>query len=254
MLKTLIHIFAPRTRWQYFWGFVFWTLAFQTVFFSALSVFGLFGLAPLWKWAIVGQIAVAPFLAVSQEMLRFQVRLQRKLKQASQIDTLTGLPNRGAFVKMAEDLIAGEGGILLMVDVDHFKQVNDTHGHLFGDHCLRKIAIMLRPAMPKGYHVSRLGGEEFAILMPIINPDIANHVAMRVTRGVTIDLPRNAGSLQITTSVGIAVTRKDDRLSDLMRRADLALYQAKEGGRAHHVWAGQPQQSPAIADKPRLAV
>jgi len=154
-------------------------------------------------------------------------------------DPLTGLNNRHGFERAADAMIAAGsdlGGVtLLAADVDHFKQINDTHGHVIGDKVLLKIAEVLRTHIKSDDIASRLGGDEFAILLPGISLDQAAAVAEQIRVSVSrtmiarADGSQHAG--QVSLSIGLAVGEKSDTLETLRQRADAAMYKAKDAGR-----------------------
>jgi diguanylate cyclase (GGDEF)-like protein len=112
-----------------------------------------------------------------------------------------------------------------------FKAVNDTHGHVAGDAALCAIAEVLRRDTREGDLVGRLGGEEFAVLMPATDADVAGQVAERLRAGVAaLALHHDAVPIRLTVSIGVAASNGTD-LKQLLTEADAALYQAKNGGR-----------------------
>jgi diguanylate cyclase (GGDEF)-like protein len=158
-------------------------------------------------------------------------------RNAASIDALTGLLNRRAFLEGAHSLCArqgdrGEPVTLVMLDLDHFKSINDRFGHATGDEVLRAFAGVARSSMRANDIVGRLGGEEFAVILPEAM-DLAARVAERLratfeVAGVTID------GRQICTTVSMGAATSYERVTDLsalMARADAALYRAKQGGR-----------------------
>ena len=124
---------------------------------------------------------------------------------------------------------------LLMVDIDHFKRFNDTHGHLVGDHVLKLVAKVLTEGVKGRDTVARYGGEEFSVILPHTALANALKVAEQLRASVgsrqIINRTRNANYGSVTLSVGAAEYRPGEDLLALMRRADDALYTAKRGGR-----------------------
>lgn len=156
---------------------------------------------------------------------------QEKLRHQAETDGLTGLPNRRHFLEEAQAALAaarerGGGVSLVMLDLDHFKAVNDTHGHQAGDAVLRAVAGCLREALRGPDRVGRLGGEEFGVLLPDCDLDAASRVASRLRRAVAGLGPAGRG---VTASLGVAAGNED--VDNLLARADACLYAAKAAGR-----------------------
>ena len=165
--------------------------------------------------------------------------LERDLQRMATTDMLTGLSNRRAFLEKAESAYAhstrnNEPLTLLMLDLDHFKTINDQFGHLEGDRALVAFANAIKSQLRASDAVGRLGGEEFAVLLPLTSTGEALEVAQRILDTVqALQLYDEAGrSYGITTSLGLSAYRPFDRsLRDMLDRADQALYQAKRQGR-----------------------
>lgn len=162
----------------------------------------------------------------------------RQLTMLATLDALTGLFNRRSFMERGAEAISHcrkEGGALglLMIDADHFKRINDTHLHAGGDAVLRALAQVFRREVRGGDCVGRLGGEEFAILLPKTGPAAARQTAERLRGAVAEMRVENQGhSIPVSVSIGIAtLSREDTSLETLMARADQALYRAKANGR-----------------------
>ncbi len=154
-------------------------------------------------------------------------------------DDLTGLENRRAVHthvgRVLEDRQEGAADALLMVDLDHFKRVNDTLGHQEGDAVLREVAVVLRAIVRESDIVGRWGGEEFVVLLPTADVASALGTAERIRAGI-------AAATSVTASVGLALAGPDDTVETWLQRADRALYRAKEEGRDRVVVAGQRAQ------------
>jgi diguanylate cyclase (GGDEF)-like protein len=174
-------------------------------------------------------------------------RLNSELSVLSQTDALTGLANRRAFdLRLAEEVSRavrhGMPLALLLVDVDHFKRYNDRYGHPAGDECLRRVAAVLREHGRRPTDlVARIGGEEFALLMP--HEDVAGAFALAQSCVRAVDgagIPHDASPLTgfVTISVGVAALRDGvSSAAALLGAADAALYAAKERGRHRAVLA-----------------
>jgi diguanylate cyclase (GGDEF)-like protein len=171
-------------------------------------------------------------------------RMQELRLQASQ-DPLTGLKNRRRFeedlrFELARRRRDGGEGALLMLDLDNFKQVNDTLGHPVGDRVIAEMASVLRSRMRESDVVARLGGDEFAVALPRCGEAEARTVAEAIATAVRTHAPREEGVPPITVSVGIAMFGSDPRtgFEDLQEEADAALYEAKRAGRDAVRFAG----------------
>ncbi len=164
---------------------------------------------------------------------------QAELVRLANTDGLTGIFNRRTFFTKGEELIKAhpQGVYFLLIDLDHFKTINDTYGHVVGDAVLKKVAGLLQGSMrTSGTRVSdivgRLGGEEFGILMFVDNIDHAVSVAERLRQTIE-STPVEAGGVPVSTtgSIGVAATVAGESLDDLYQRADRACYLAKDKGR-----------------------
>ncbi len=162
----------------------------------------------------------------------------QEISYLAQHDALTGVPNRRAFMSQIRDFMgAGKSGVLAIADVDHFKRINDTYGHLSGDSVLMSIAKTLEPLIPADGFLARLGGEEFVILFDEVDSERALQYAEQLRVALerqTIDAGR--GSLQVTLSIGLTRVAPGDTIESVLDRADQALYQAKLAGRNQVVW------------------
>ncbi|HEY8710562.1 MAG TPA: GGDEF domain-containing protein [Burkholderiaceae bacterium] len=165
-------------------------------------------------------------------------RLLARLHQRAMTDHLTGSLSRHALADGASTLIARvrQGGgrlAVIMVDLDHFKQINDQHGHAGGDAVLRHAAQVLQTQLRAEALLARYGGEEFVALAPVPDLPLARRVAERMRRGLEETnwsdvLP---GLVKVTASVGVTLLASDESLEHALARADEALYRAKTGGR-----------------------
>jgi diguanylate cyclase (GGDEF)-like protein len=173
-------------------------------------------------------------------LLRAQRRHAAELQAQTLRDPLTGMANRRAFQQRATELLGNPREanaaphVLLLIDIDHFKCINDSIGHLQGDRVLRLLTDYLRTAVSDSCFVARIGGEEFAVLCPQAGLTAGLRLAETLRAGVAaLALPQDLPVARLTISIGVAQfdgTRCHD-LSSWMRAADLALYSAKSGGR-----------------------
>ena len=165
--------------------------------------------------------------------------LERELQRLATTDMLTGIANRRAFLETAESAYAhschsGEPLTLLMLDLDHFKAINDRYGHLEGDRALVAFAQAVKSQLRASDAVGRLGGEEFGVLLPLTTLAEGLEAAHRILQSVrALQLNDDTGqAYRITTSLGVGAFRQSDRsLRDMLDRADQALYLAKHRGR-----------------------
>ena len=159
------------------------------------------------------------------------------LEHAALTDSLTGMQNRRFFDDALREYIEEFRKIdkpvgLMILDLDHFKQVNDTHGHDVGDQVLKAVADCLKDMTRYHDVVARLGGEEFAVVAPNMDEELLMKFAERIRKAVA-GLAVTTGNirLKITTSVGLAVWDRHESAEEFFRRADKHLYQAKRLGR-----------------------
>lgn len=200
-----------------------------------------------YLWMLVRGLAVrdehgVPYrMAGSHSDVTARKRAEAKLRHDALHDVLTGLANRRALFDQVEAALIrsqASGGVnggptgLLMFDLDHFKDINDTLGHETGDQLLAAVAREARQLVSAGDQVARLGGDEFAVLCPAITgPEALAVTAERLVERLRLPLEVNDQRFSITVSVGLAVSGPDTTAEDLVREADLALYEAKRGGR-----------------------
>jgi diguanylate cyclase (GGDEF)-like protein len=158
-------------------------------------------------------------------------------RNAATIDPLTGLANRRSFFELAENLIrrsriAGTRCGVLMIDLDNFKWINDRHGHAVGDHVLRLFAETARKALRPGDVLGRIGGEEFATILPGSSTEASLAIAERMRKTFQSSAECvNGIPIHATFSAGVAAFLPGTTLDMLMREADAALYLAKQNGR-----------------------
>lgn len=201
-------------------------------------------------------------LRVAERIVTLEHRLRRALEARARqaaTDALTGLPNRRAFDRQfnAEFKRArrfAEPLSVLLIDVDHFKQINDQHGHLVGDDVLRHLATTLRVTLPRQFDVlARFGGEEFSVVLPHTDREAALLVAERLRDAVSSTAIQTVGGPRLVT-ISIGIGHLSTRASaepltthDLLDEADRCLYESKRQGR-NRVTAYPPAEPRSFAD------
>jgi diguanylate cyclase (GGDEF)-like protein len=173
--------------------------------------------------------------------------LEAQLRRMATTDSLTGTLNRAQFLELGEREVErarrlGQGLAVLMLDIDHFKAINDRFGHHAGDEALKHFVAQLRTGVRKIDLLGRLGGEEFAVVVPGASGVAARQVAERLrARVAAAPLALGEQMIGITVSIGVATARDADRTLDpVLARADAALYGAKRGGRNRVLSADMP--------------
>ncbi|UTW09702.1 sensor domain-containing diguanylate cyclase [Pseudomonas benzenivorans] len=204
-----------------------------------LSVWGLVPFSTLTYRAVdIGIALEASLLALA---LAYQMRQhQRALRRAQSLaysDPLTGLLNRRAFIEQGNALWSttrrhGQPLTLIMFDLDHFKRINDEHGHDMGDDCLTATARVLTQQCRAGDLLARWGGEEFLLLLPATRVDEAVALAERLRHAIaSLTLESRVGQLTLSASFGVVSREQHTRLEELISSADERLYRAKQDGR-----------------------
>ena len=215
---------------------------------QALSEPGSERLKPLLSEVLAGTAAMQDAVrslhhqvsASQQEIDRLRGDLERARDEAL-LDGLTGVLNRKGFDRklatmLQEPATPGRAHGLVMLDIDHFKKVNDTHGHIFGDRVIQAVGEILRAAVTQaGHAAARYGGEEFAVLMPQCAPNrawqLAEDVRQRIQALKIRDRRTKDVVLTVTISCGVTSLQPSDDAITFIARADAALYQSKNAGR-----------------------
>ena len=164
--------------------------------------------------------------------------IAERLYRQAHFDALTQLPNRLLFrdrlaQSVAAALSGNSAGALLYIDLDHFKKINDVHGHAAGDHLLSIVAQRLRACVKDGDTVARLSGDEFTVILSqVAAPQAAMAVAQRILESLQMPVTMSGAEHQIYASVGVSVFPQDGTgIDELLRNADMAMYRAKDRGR-----------------------
>ncbi|MFN9176718.1 MAG: GGDEF domain-containing protein [Synechocystis sp.] len=190
---------------------------------------------PVHALELLARVKTHLSLRQSQKDLKMAYQ---QLEQLAMLDPLTGVANRRALADCAETEFKradryGDVFAVMMIDLDHFKKVNDTYGHQTGDECLKLIAHTLQANLRDVDHVGRFGGEEFMVILPETNLDQALVLGERLRHQVVHLCPKiNQQVVNLSISISVSVYHKADKsVQEILQRADTALYQAKSGGR-----------------------
>lgn len=157
------------------------------------------------------------------------MRRREELISAAETDSLTGIYNKLATQKHIDQIVRKKGGALVILDLDNFKGVNDTYGHLTGDHVLMHMAHTMNETLGPDCIAGRIGGDEFALFAPAVG--IAEKMVRHVQEKISRPTKLNGEKIKITCSVGIAAAARGETFENLYPKADIALYQAKKSGK-----------------------
>ena len=184
----------------------------------------------IWLLLIVPIIVSIPacFLTVHREIMNEE--LTRQLRDALAHDPLTRARTRQELYARFDATIPRR--VVAMIDADHFKRINDTHGHLVGDEVLRRIADLIRAQTREDDTLCRFGGEEFVLLLIDTDPEEARQVCQRIRESLSrAPIQTSAGPVPVTVSIGLTPVGPFETIDTVIARADEALYQAKHRGR-----------------------
>ena len=176
---------------------------------------------------------VLSYLVTSFLLHRLRISVNR-LRALSHLDSMTGLLNSGAFTQALQEELNRQQRTrrpisLAFIDLDHFKQVNDTLGHLRGDQALKTVSVVLRRRLRRTDVVGRMGGDEFAVLMPETNGEGAM-AALKIVRRKLLDAMQRQ-DLPVTFSIGVVTSRGDASPTRMLQQADALMYSVKHDGR-----------------------
>ena len=217
-------------------------------FLAPLPTDFLFDMPTAQRWCLL-LMSLLPVLSTVGFLLMCAERGHQELERVARLDHLTGSFNRRAIDDLLRRAITqhrvGQKLALMLVDVDHFKRINDVFGHEYGDLALIETVRRIRSDLRADDLVGRMGGEEFVVVMPATDGERGYAIAERIRRSFA-DSPMQFGEheLLVTVSVGVAVLGPDDtHFSHLLRRADRAMYAAKHAGRNRVMLDGQEAAS-----------
>ena len=180
----------------------------------------------------------------------------RKLRFLADMDVLTRVPNRRRFHELAAaSVAAGRPGaaVVMMLDIDHFKHINDLHGHASGDETLRQVAHCVRKTLREQDVAGRLGGDEFSLVLPDTDANDAIPLAGRIV-ALLGERQSESGQTQVSLSFGIVQMSASETLDEALRRADQALYEAKRQGRSRAVVATGAEEQPVFSESRPLGL
>ena len=209
----------------------------------------------LWRMLATQQVMAVNLLHVLSRRIRENnvvllgsLEIQREYRNKAETDALTGLHNRAWFTEVFPKQLdlcerTGQQASLLMVDIDHFKRVNDVYGHQVGDDALRHIGRLMQRNLRGTDLCARFGGEEMIVLMPATDIVQGHLTAERLRQGIALAplLLPDGRSVPLTVSGGLAQWQPGFLIDDLIHSADRALYQAKDEGRNRIVALGMPE-------------
>ena len=185
-----------------------------------------------------GGVAVRRY-GMKQDITEEKAALE-EAKRLAERDPLTGLRNRAQLMARLNDIkLRGNPICLVLLDLDGFKDINDTLGHAAGDECLQEIARRLDAVLGGRHLIARIGGDEFAVVIEgTVGRDEVDHIANEITGLVSAPLSFNGASFRCSTSIGVALHKSENALDEvnLMSQADRALYSAKAEGRNRHLY------------------
>jgi diguanylate cyclase (GGDEF)-like protein len=199
--------------------------------FTAISGGVLLCVAPIVAVALVYSVALIPLFVLPMLAIYRAGKEASRSEHAAHHDALTGLLNRVAFRNVVSDALAEKGPVscVLLMDLNRFKDINDTLGHRYGDLLLQRIADRLQERLGRGHALARLGGDEFAIFTLISDADEALRFAQRIASDVRTSFELEQFVVDTEASVGVALFPGDGAdLETLLQKADVAMYRAKE--------------------------
>jgi diguanylate cyclase len=178
-------------------------------------------------------------LVVARYRMDEQAREIDRTRMEARTDVLSGIDNRKSFDETLDYLLrnfkrSGAQFSMVLCDIDHFKWINDTHGHTAGDLVVNHVGALLKSCMRAGDYVARYGGDEFVMLLPGTNIQTAQSVADRIRMEVewhNFDVGTGRQRVAITFSIGVTSVREGDSAEIIIQRVDRALYRSKQAGR-----------------------
>ena len=227
IIERLTALFIARSPLEWSSRLFLWCCVSFICFVLVKRAFG-FPVDLAWEFILVATTAM-PLYGIAMLMILLQARSLTSMTRMALTDTLTGLRNRRAFFDAVND--AGEGA-LLIIDIDHFKQVNDRYGHSAGDAVLVAMADHLRRNIRSTDLLGRIGGEEFGIYLFGADSLEVDTIGARICNGFVFYNQEVPSPIRVTMSIGAAYAAMASGITELYQNADEALYGAKRSGRA----------------------
>ena len=183
-----------------------------------------------------------------QKALAANEAAQRSAHDSAFTDHVTGLANRRELTRaLSEPDPEIVGRVLLLLDLDFFKKVNDLHGHIVGDEVLKHVAGIIRERTPEGSCCARLGGDEFAVLISRQPDEVVTKSVSDIIRSIAEPLALETATVQVSASAGISRIERGMTAEDCLRRSDIAMYAAKRAGRNCRIWFDEKMEQELLA-------
>ena len=226
-IKHLLVLFVARSPLEWLSRLFLWCGVSFSLFTVVKLAYG-FPVNPAWDFVLVTTTAL-PLYGIAMLLIHFQDGFLDRMTRIAMTDNLTGLMNRRAFFDAVE---AAEDGALLIIDIDHFKDVNDRHGHAVGDAVLKAMTDHLKRNIRATDLLGRVGGEEFGVFLFGADSLEVDTIGARLSRGFILYNEEVKSPVKVTMSIGAAYSLMSGSLAELYKNADEALYAAKRSGRA----------------------
>ncbi|HIF9230190.1 TPA: putative bifunctional diguanylate cyclase/phosphodiesterase [Photobacterium damselae] len=204
-----------------------------------------------------GDGSVTHYMAIKKDITE-TTATRNQVEKLAYYDSLTGLPNRALFLKRLKKLLNDDAGSsqlplsLMFIDLDHFKEINDTQGHDHGDCLLQTIGQTIRSILESHHTLARLGGDEFVVIAPDTDAEQAQTIAYKLHQTISQPIPLKGQNISVGASIGITVCEKQGpSVSTLLKQADIAMYRAKAQGNGFCLYL--PEMELALNRKITLA-
>lgn len=235
-MRLFIRLFAAKGPVDYVVKFLVLLLLVNALNVAQALYFDRGQFMPLSNCIRGASVVATPFIVLVIWLISSLDNLQSHLSQMVRTDQMTGLLLRHAFMETVTRVHTDSGGVFLMLDVDHFKSVNDSFGHAIGDDCLIAVAEQIRSLTRRDDVVGRLGGEEFGIFLVGAPDPLAIEIGESLAKGVVVAVSDIGQDVNITMSVGAVRGKASETIQQVYSTADQALYRAKAEGRGRLIF------------------